>query len=107
METDPVSEMSCFSSNYLESGRRTKSENPVILCVIHHRQNGIESTSGVLDILRAEIVCYLNTVSTDHDISVSQFIEGFESDCHPNMLKKTLVCFVPNHATFFDHKAIS
>jgi hypothetical protein len=32
METDPVSEMSCFSSNYLESGRRTKSENPVILC---------------------------------------------------------------------------
>jgi hypothetical protein len=30
-ETDPVSEMSCFSSNYLESGRWTKSENPVIV----------------------------------------------------------------------------
>jgi hypothetical protein len=30
-ETDPVSETSCFSSNYLESGRWTKSENPVIL----------------------------------------------------------------------------
>jgi hypothetical protein len=28
-ETDPVSETSCFSSNYLESGRWTKSENPV------------------------------------------------------------------------------
>jgi hypothetical protein len=36
--------ISCFSSNYLESGRWTKSENPVILCVIHHRQNPIEST---------------------------------------------------------------
>jgi hypothetical protein len=43
-ETDPVSETSCFSSNYLESGRWTKSENPVILCVIHHHQNPIEST---------------------------------------------------------------
>jgi hypothetical protein len=32
------------SSNYFESGRWTKSENPVILCVIHHRQKPIEST---------------------------------------------------------------
>jgi hypothetical protein len=32
-ETDPVSE-TCFSSNYLESGRWTKSENTVILCEI-------------------------------------------------------------------------
>jgi hypothetical protein len=32
-ETDPVSETSCFSSNYLESGRWTKSQNPVILSV--------------------------------------------------------------------------
>jgi hypothetical protein len=30
MKTDPISKMS-FSSNYLESGRWTKSENPVIL----------------------------------------------------------------------------
>jgi hypothetical protein len=44
-ERDPVSETSCFfSSNYLETGRWTKSENPVILCVIHHRQNPIKST---------------------------------------------------------------
>jgi hypothetical protein len=43
-ETDPVSEMLRFSSNYLESGRWTKSENLLILCVIHHRQNPIEST---------------------------------------------------------------
>jgi hypothetical protein len=42
-ETDPVSETSCFSSNYLESGRWAKSENPVILCAIDHRQNPIES----------------------------------------------------------------
>jgi hypothetical protein len=27
-----------------QSGRWTKSETPVILCVIHHRQNPIEST---------------------------------------------------------------
>jgi hypothetical protein len=33
-----------FSSNYLESGRWTKSENPVILCVMHRRQNPMEST---------------------------------------------------------------
>jgi hypothetical protein len=32
-ETDPVSETYCFSSNYLESGLWTKSENPVILCI--------------------------------------------------------------------------
>jgi hypothetical protein len=30
-ETDPVSETSCFSSNYLKSGQWTKSENPEIL----------------------------------------------------------------------------
>jgi hypothetical protein len=33
-----------LSSNSLESGRWTKSENPLILCVIHHRPNPIEST---------------------------------------------------------------
>jgi hypothetical protein len=39
-----------FFSNYLESGRWTKSVTPVILCVIHHRQNPIESR--VLDLPR-------------------------------------------------------
>jgi hypothetical protein len=34
----------CVFSNF-ESGRWTKSENPVSLCVIHHRQNPIVSTS--------------------------------------------------------------
>jgi hypothetical protein len=44
-ETDPVSETSCFlPSNSLESGRWTKSENPLTLCVKHHRQNLIEYT---------------------------------------------------------------
>jgi hypothetical protein len=34
METDQVSEMSCFLfPNYLESGRWTKSKNPLILCM--------------------------------------------------------------------------
>jgi hypothetical protein len=33
-----------LSSNSLESGRWTKSENPLILCVVHHPQNPIEST---------------------------------------------------------------
>jgi hypothetical protein len=32
-EISPVSGTSCFSSNYLESGRWTKSENPVIPCL--------------------------------------------------------------------------
>jgi hypothetical protein len=41
-ETDPVSETSCFSFNYLESRRWIKSENQVIICVIHHRQNPME-----------------------------------------------------------------
>jgi hypothetical protein len=45
LETDPVSEKSCFYLlNSLQSGRWTKSENPLILCVIHHRQNPIQST---------------------------------------------------------------
>jgi hypothetical protein len=36
-ETEPVPETSCFlSSNYLETGRRTKSENPLILFVGSH-----------------------------------------------------------------------
>jgi hypothetical protein len=44
-ETDPVSETSCsLTSNSLESGRWTKSENPLILCAIHHHKNPIEST---------------------------------------------------------------
>jgi hypothetical protein len=30
-ERNPVSDTLCFSCNYLESGRRTKSENPLIL----------------------------------------------------------------------------
>jgi hypothetical protein len=32
-------------SNSSEPGRWTKSENPLILCVIHHRQNPTESTN--------------------------------------------------------------
>jgi hypothetical protein len=43
-KTYPVSGTLCFTSNYLESGRWTKSKNPVILCVIHPRQKSIEST---------------------------------------------------------------
>jgi hypothetical protein len=43
METDPFSETSCFSSNYLEFWRRTKSETPIILCVIHHCQNPVKN----------------------------------------------------------------
>jgi hypothetical protein len=61
-ETDPVSEKSCFSSNYLESGRWTKSENPVILCVIHHRQNPIESRTPVFE--RAKTVHALGRAAT-------------------------------------------
>jgi hypothetical protein len=41
METDPVSE-TLFSSIY-NSGRWTKSRNPVTLSVIHHRQNTSDS----------------------------------------------------------------
>jgi hypothetical protein len=33
-----------LSSNSLESGRWMKSENPLIICVIHHYQNPIEFT---------------------------------------------------------------
>jgi hypothetical protein len=39
---------SCFLLIILNSGRWTKSENAAILCVIHHRQNPIESTCNVL-----------------------------------------------------------
>jgi hypothetical protein len=69
-ETDPFSETSCFSSNYLESGRWTKPENPVMLCAIHHRQNPIESTEYlrstritralveiVMDMLKLSFLC--------------------------------------------------
>jgi hypothetical protein len=43
-ETDPVSETLCFFIVIWEkSGRWTKSENPISLCVIHHRQNPIVS----------------------------------------------------------------
>jgi hypothetical protein len=41
--SDPVSKTSCFYLLILESGRWTKSENPLILCVIHPRQNPKES----------------------------------------------------------------
>jgi hypothetical protein len=47
-ETDPISETSCFfSSNYLESGRWTKSENPIILCVVFLHFNTASSTKKV------------------------------------------------------------
>jgi hypothetical protein len=53
---DPVSE--ALSSNSLESGWWTKSKNPLILCVIHHRQNPIESTRLIhtLDVLHQLIL---------------------------------------------------
>jgi hypothetical protein len=47
-ETDPASETSCFSSNYLESGRWTKSENPVILCHVVQFNSNIGSSSRCL-----------------------------------------------------------
>jgi hypothetical protein len=41
----------------LKSGRWIKSETPVILCVIHHRQNPIESTSIVACVFVAAGTC--------------------------------------------------
>jgi hypothetical protein len=35
-------------NHWLSSGRWTKSKNPVILCVIHHRQNTLESANIIL-----------------------------------------------------------
>jgi hypothetical protein len=42
-ETDPASETSCFYS--LEYRTTERVENPVILCVVHHRQNPLEATN--------------------------------------------------------------
>jgi hypothetical protein len=52
METGPVSKTSCFlSPNLLESGRWTKFKNSLILCVIHHRQNRIETLNDFINVL--------------------------------------------------------
>jgi hypothetical protein len=74
-DTDRVSETSCFSCNYLESGRWTKSGNPVILCVIHHRQNPIEST---------ELCCHANLLGPSgdrHGYPESDMIACFRATC--------------------------
>jgi hypothetical protein len=42
-EADQVSEKLC-SLVFYNTGRWTKSKNPVILSVMHHRQNPLEST---------------------------------------------------------------
>jgi hypothetical protein len=42
METDPVSETSCFLFSRIPDDGE-KSKNLVILCVIHHRQSPLES----------------------------------------------------------------
>jgi hypothetical protein len=54
-ETDTVSE----TLGTLEyQTMKKKSQNPVIMCVIHHRQNHLESTnSSVLSNIRDEIYC--------------------------------------------------
>jgi hypothetical protein len=38
------SDVEIYATKLLESGRWIKSEPPVIQCVVHHRQNPIEST---------------------------------------------------------------
>jgi hypothetical protein len=43
MEIDPVSETSSFLI-FQNTGQWKKSKNPVILCIIHHHQNPLEST---------------------------------------------------------------
>jgi hypothetical protein len=50
-ETDPVSETSCFLFSTIPDDGKN-SQKPAILCVIHHRQNPLEST--VLVITKAE-----------------------------------------------------
>jgi hypothetical protein len=52
METHPVSETSCFSSNYLESGRWTKSEIPVILNTICSQYKGLSESVLVIQNVR-------------------------------------------------------
>jgi hypothetical protein len=78
---DPVSETSCFSSNYLESGRWTKSENPVILCAIHHRQNPIESTG----LLHVAFEVFTEVVMKNYNFWALIFHAGFLLDLffHP------------------------
>jgi hypothetical protein len=57
METDPVSETSCFYS--LEYRKMEKVQKTLILCVIHHRQNLLESISWPAERLSVsqETVC--------------------------------------------------
>jgi hypothetical protein len=72
IEADPFSETFWFSSDFLESGRGTKSETPVILCVIHHRQNSIASTS--------------TDKSVTHEISKTYFnVQNCKKKYHINM----------------------
>jgi hypothetical protein len=75
METNPVSETSCFYS--LEYQTMEKTKNPVILCTIHHRQNPLESTSI------SNCPCLLISFKSKYDIllSVSSFIGNCLSFC--------------------------
>jgi hypothetical protein len=91
------SETLCFSSNYLESGRWTKSETPLILCVTHHRQNPIESTSNtsthsqtffVLHFYEYSMYCQLFQIkAVDHSVS-SIFCHMTTNFLHGSFFKK-------------------
>jgi hypothetical protein len=50
-ETDPVSETSCFLVSRIPDDGKVQ-KNPIILCVIHRRQNPSESTVKSLSCIR-------------------------------------------------------
>jgi hypothetical protein len=51
------------SSGILVSRRWTKSKNPVILCVTHHRQNPLESTDINCSSLMIKVIYKIHSVS--------------------------------------------
>jgi hypothetical protein len=90
---------SFFFSNYLESGWWTKSETPVILCVIHHRQNSIESIAFVLLCLVVSIfassklfieisILRSNPIIHRWDITIFPLLIVYKSPLH-----RAVVCF--------------
>jgi hypothetical protein len=67
---DPVSETSCFSSNYFESWRWTKSENPVFLCEEYFLLQWIMNIyySGLLGFWTLSNVRYSKKKNTEHSV---------------------------------------
>jgi hypothetical protein len=110
-ERDPVSETSCFPvSRIADDGKSPPENKPVILCVIHHRQNSSESAGYTVPVMAAcvqrmrescQVLCQSTILRVSFIAETERSHENFIQDNITFIIRRFFMAlWVPKHIYF-------